>query len=214
MKSTTKDLQHERDYEDGRYADGLRGARAKPTSHIFLKWKCYLYWSVADKAPPNLNSCKQVGYFFPHWNLFPHRAGGPKPQRGTGSLKEKHPESPTTASINNGDVRQACGEMSGCCTKEPGLNLNDRTVGRTDFQWSLRGRRTIWCNLVHHRFLSQRICSFGASEISFKMKLVSSKPEPVVLNNKGQMMPLGEICPPLWGSLTLLCVCVLPLRHP
>lgn len=37
MKSTTKDLQHERDYEDGGYADGLRGAWAKPTSHIFFE---------------------------------------------------------------------------------------------------------------------------------------------------------------------------------
>ena len=89
-------------------------------------------------------------------------------------MKETYPESFTTGSISYADCVQACGDMSEYCTREPARNFNHRRVSRTDFQWTLWGRQTIWCNLAQHYFLSPRMCSFGTSsalaEMSFLIK--------------------------------------------
>lgn len=97
-------------------------------------------------------------------------------------MMEKYPESFTTGSINHGDCIQACGDMSELCKRQQGQNCINWRVSRTDFQWTW-GRKTIWCNLACHHFLSLRLYSLGASSIlagmSFKIKVVSSQPEPM-----------------------------------
>lgn len=165
MKSTTKASQHKRDYENRGYLDG-RCCNAGNATIFF--WKKMLNHSFS--VVPLWKHCETNCFFvfFSHIGTFISHTKSQlslrkETRRGSDTWKESTQNPSQQVQLALSIVfRPVVICQSTVQESRAGILITRGSAG-LDFQWTFWSRRTIWCNLVHHHFLSPRMCSFGMS---------------------------------------------------